>query len=412
MNILLLMIAPVLSLVVSCAHISRHPSEDKGFANLSGPILKRKLEPTSLLLSEDQTLTAPNILTADQVSYGIDLLLYALNNGYGGRTHLPEHTFESALKRIGAITGPLSPRDLKDKIDSVLFEIPDNHLKARLNDDASPIRKSNQRTSSVGSNAISNKEKVWEVRMDHYNGKKILYVSITRFPSYKDEVWQGFLSEVRNHFPGTNAMVIDFRGNGGGDDTMGYDLASVSIGRAYNHPINRAYVSQTPETFVLFANWYRLKKMRLQVQGKVPPPYLDELAQEKLNQYRLAISGKIPAEEIVVESLVEPKFPSNKGYDNPIFILLDEDCVSSCESSTNAFESHPKVKKVGAFTRGMIHYGNAGTLLLPISKIDILIPTKTNEYFDKRFIEKVGIKPDILVPAGQDAYKFVREKLL
>lgn len=420
MKILSLLVIPISVLIVSCAHNgtqivsndTRHPSADSDLGKASAPIPQKSFEPKSLLIFDEQSLTAPDILTADQVQYEIDLLMYALSNGYGGRKHLPGHIFESALKRIGGITGPLTPRDLKDKIDSVLFEIPDNHLKARINGEPSPIRRSNTLAGSVGSNAISKKEKVWEVRLDDWNGKKILYISVTRFPSYKDLVWQGFIDQAMSRFTVADVMVVDFRGNTGGDDTMGYDLASAAIGHTYNHPINRAYVSQTPETFILYANQYRFSKVRLKSEGKIPPPYLDELAQEKLNKYQLALAGKIPDEETVVESPVEPKFSANKGFDKPIFILIDEECVSSCESSTDAFESYPKVKKVGAATRGMIHYGNVGVLLLPISKIHVQIPTKTNEYFDKRFIEKIGIKPDTLVPTGQDAYKFLREKVL
>ncbi len=39
--------------------------------------------------------------------------------------------------------------------------------------------------------------------------------------------------------------------------------------------------------------------------------------------------------------------------------------------------------------------------MLPNSKIQIQIPTHYNEYFDKRFREKIGIKPDIEVPSAK-----------
>jgi C-terminal processing protease CtpA/Prc len=83
---------------------------------------------------------------------------------------------------------------------------------------------------------------------------------------------------------------------------------------------------------------------------------------------------------------------------------MDGICGSSCESTINAFEWHSYVKMVGENTAGCVHFGNIGYILLPNSRIEVQIPTQYSEYFDHRFIEKVGISPDIKVPAGQDAY--------
>ena len=56
---------------------------------------------------------------------------------------------------------------------------------------------------------------------------------------------------------------------------------------------------------------------------------------------------------------------------------------------------------------GMIHFGNIGIIVLPNSSIQINMPTKANKYKDGRFIEFTGIKPDIVLEDGQDAYQHV-----
>ena len=352
------------------------------------------------------------MLSPEQVAEDMALTLYALEEGYGGRNHLPGDSFGSGIRALKKIRGSLSPVELKDHIDSILNRIPDNHLKARLGGDPSPERKKAGLQRNVGANAISNPKRKWEVRLDQFNGKNVLYISITSFPSHKDQGWKGFLDQVKSHFANTAAAVLDFRSNGGGDDTMGYALAKLMYGGEYNHPLNTSYLSQVPETFILGANNFRLHQIRMREEGESPPAYFDELHEEYFQKYRKALNGEMDRQAVIVEEIRDLKFNPQLGYDKPIFILLNGACASSCESTTDAFEPHPLVKKVGAPTAGMIHFGNVGALLLPHSKVQVQIPTKANAYFDQRFIEKRGIQPDCLIPDGQDAYQFVKERLL
>lgn len=48
---------------------------------------------------------------------------------------------------------------------------------------------------------------------------------------------------------------------------------------------------------------------------------------------------------------------------------------------------------------------------LPNSKIKVSIPSQYSEYYDKRFIERIGFSPDIKVLSGSDAYE-VTKKIL
>lgn len=389
---------------VSCSHLRSNPYEPSG--------KKVLLTASDLLVPDNQSLDVPTALTSEQIQADVATLVYALNAGYGGRSYVASAIFESAIHQLQAISEPMNPAKFRDKIDDILWQIPDNHLNARLNGEHALARKAALAPVFVGMNAISDKRKAWEVRVDSVGKKRVLYISITSFPSHEDAVWNGFIAAAQKILQDSDAMVLDLRGNGGGDDTYGYKLAELFYGGPFNHPIRRGYISQTPETIALASNVYRLQALRLKKKGELVPEYFDRLYRKQIEKLHLASSGQSPVSTVIEEPFGKYKFDSKKGYSKPTFILIDHGCGSSCESTTDAFETNPWVKKVGVNTLGMIHFGDVGALLLPNSKIQVQISTKYNEYYDKRFIEKVGITPDVVVPVGEDAYQFVKTKLL
>ena len=64
-------------------------------------------------------------------------------------------------------------------------------------------------------------------------------------------------------------------------------------------------------------------------------------------------------------------------------------------------------KRVGQHTYGAVHYGSVGSVILPYSSVALNMGIGFNKYKDGRFIEKMGIKPDIEVPTGKDALQVV-----
>jgi hypothetical protein len=369
--------------------------------------------PSDLLVHADETLAPPRTLSPAEVRDDVELLVYALKYGYGGRKFVTAATFVKALQDLsqlgrGSAEKPdgknTSPEDLKDRIDEILWTIPDAHLRARLTGKSSTVRELASRKDDVGKNAISPEARVWDVRLDNKEGCKILYVSIVSFPSARDHIWRGFLDQVKSLMKGSQLLVIDLRANGGGDDSMGFELARLCYGNELNVSCCRQIIRQTPQALAIWANMYRLLEMGEKESGKTPPPYLHSKYKKIMDRYKLALSGKVKEEKLRVFRNKHVAFNPARGYDRPIYILIDGSCKSSGESTIDAFECHPAVKKVGRNTAGMIHFGNVGLLVLPHSKILVQIPTMYNEYADKRFIEKTGIKPDIETAPGQDAY--------
>lgn len=71
------------------------------------------------------------------------------------------------------------------------------------------------------------------------------------------------------------------------------------------------------------------------------------------------------------------KFNTEKGFAKPIYILFGGQC------------------------------GNAMPLELPFSKVTLFLGEVFCLYRDRRFIERIGIKPDVYVPNGQDGVEFI-----
>ena len=88
---------------------------------------------------------------------------------------------------------------------------------------------------------------------------------------------------------------------------------------------------------------------------------------------------------------------------------MDASCGSSCEYVIAGFQWHNYVKKVGENTIGTFHFSNTGFAVLPNSRIRVDIPSQFSEFYDKRFIERIGLTPDVKVPAGEDAYETLKK---
>lgn len=370
------------------------------------------LSAADILIQPNENLAIPSTLTSDQVQQDITYLLYVLNSGYGGRKYISPDAMKSALIKIEKIHGSITPTQFRDQIDDALLTIPDNHLKARLGGKHSTQRIEAFKPIDIGKNASHADKSAWDVRIDSFKSKRILYISITAFPSSEDTIWNGFIEKVKELLIQSDFAIIDLRGNGGGDDTFGYKLAEVFFGGMFDHPIRTQYISQTPETIALAVNSLRFQQLQLRIKNEPVPDYYAKLEKEQMNRFHLALNGQLATEMITVEPVGNFKFNPKTGYNKPAYILIDRGCASSCESTTDAFETNPMVKRVGINSLGMIHFGDIGALILPNSKIHVQVPTKHNEYFDKRFIEKTGIHPDIEVPIGEDAYNFIKFKIV
>ncbi len=380
---------------------------------LSCQIKPKIWTPQDLVISDQTDLNFARDLSAKQMAEDIDYLIFSLTRGYGGHDFAPNDSFSQSISALKNISKSANMAEFHNQIDDSLFIIPDNHLAAYFLGNVGKKRRiqKQQSVGRVGPNNIRDPRKIWETRIDSIGQKRILYISITKFPDSEDGIWTGFISSVSFLKKNADAIVLDLRGNTGGDDSMGMELATELYGRAFEHPIKNQFRNQSPEALALSVTDIQVQIINMNKMKEQIPPYLRKKLEEFNEKYNLSLRGQLPLNYIRTGKGGGSRFDRITGFKKPIYILMDRECGSSCEFTIAAFEWNKYVKRVGENTNGTFHFSNAGMAILPHSKIKVVIPTQYSEYYDRRFIERIGIHPDIKVEGGEDAYEVVKKNL-
>lgn len=380
------------------------------------PVNAKAFNYLDLKLSDKTILKSPDKLKAEDVKSDVELLLYGLREGYGGFKYLPKSEIEGVNQSLAKIANDRrikSVADFCDQIGDAMWILQDNHIRAKLGDTTcGPKKIAAHRIGTVGVNfgkAESDKtKKPFVIQVEQFRGRKVAKLSITAFPFHEDSAWNGF-DEALDVIKASDAFILDLRGNGGGDDSRGYQLAEMLIGSKVTPDWDTTIKRQTPETLTLFRNMFVYSKMTMLAKGQTPEAYLDERIKETDAKIELAANGKLPAEERIDYKPVKPMALNEHSYRGPIFLLVDASCASSCESSMNTIKLHPHARTVGENTAGYFHFGDVGKLVLPKSKIVLMVPTKSNMYASGKIYDKVGFPPDIRVPQGEDAMRYAMD---
>ena len=372
-------------------------------------------KPTQIWTSSDifinsETLSVyPKTISSKEVKQDVDYLMFLLSEGYSGKDYAPEGTYSNSIKALRDITGDLEVEKFNELVDDALSLIPDNHLYAFYRGRSGPKRSALDRKGNVGENRIKNRKKVWEINLEKVGKKNILYISLTRFPNPNDQLLNGFMKSVTSQLKTSDSIVLDMRGNTGGDDRVGMDLTTLLFGHPYEHPIKQQISFQTPVALALQINENKVDEFYYIREKLKVPEYLIETLSQLEKSYQLAIDGKLAPRFIKTGKGGGDRSDPVTGYKKPIYILMDASCGSSCEYVIVGFQWHNYVKKVGENTIGTFHFSNTGFAVLPNSRIRVDIPSQFSEFYDKRFIERIGLTPDVKVPAGEDAYEAVKK---
>lgn len=371
-----------------------------------------EFEPEDLIFTKELFYTKPKaVLNSEDIEKDVDLLIYALRRGYGARNYLDKKLVSNTLKNLVALKNnySLSEKDFCDRLGTILWEIPDGHLSVRSRGKYCGAQKYwSERKGNVGTNfgkSHFNKTGIpWKVEYKKVEGKRIGLVSIVSFPSHRDKVWKGYAEAIKN-LKFQDKVVIDLRGNGGGDDTTGFQLAEFLQDRKLKPGWHETIVSQTPETYALLHNNLIIRKLNSEYRKTKVPDYVSENLKFFQDKLEKAKSGDIKPEKVYKHYEFEHPYGPNQ-YKGKLYILVDNLCGSSCESSMEILSKHQNAKIVGEQTAGKYHFGNVATLILPISKISIVLASKYNKYRDNKNIDKKGFSPNVKVPTGKDAMEF------
>jgi hypothetical protein len=366
----------------------------------------KQIRSKDLLISDDYTFVSPESLTLEQKKKEINLIIHFLENGYGGRNFVPKHQFEGAITRLKSIQSEnkaINQTDFCEQIDQALLLINDAHLMAKIDGEKCGKNRSHRKKIFVGQNIYTDFNPPWMKKNIKIKNKTVSVISITGFPKHEHESWNGFLKAVEESKNESHAIILDLRGNGGGDDKMGFEMAKILYGRAPPSSVAYQVKRQTAETMALLYNNYQTKILRLKSNGQNAPDYLVKRRGEAFKKFEQAQKGALPSEEKVFSDKEESVV--GEAYNMPILVLIDSNCASSCESTLEFFETHPQVITMGTNSGGFVHFGNMGILNLPSSKIQIQMATDFWVFTDGRFIENIGYAPKIKLNEGQDAYK-------
>lgn len=352
---------------------------------------------------------APEVpLDARAVNADLDLLAYALERGYAGRPFVGAAAWAEMSRRLEALRGkPATVSSLCTAIGDALWQLPDAHLGAKRrspkggsNVKCGTLFQQSKRTPSVGDNyGADGIAKPWTSDLLSVGHATFGVISIKELAIAEDPAWGAF-NAVTTGMLSTDGLVIDLRGNSGGDDTRGVALARLLVDGPIQSGHVRTHERQTPESLTLRMNTYSTLERG---PGGALAAHVKE-RYDRVEKERDEAARAPRAEWKVIERAGPKTALGAAAYKGSIAILVDAACASSCEGTLEALREHPKAKVFGERTAGFVQFGENGTLTLANSGLRISIPTKYFEYPSGKQYDKIGYEPDIAVGGGKNAF--------
>lgn len=254
--------------------------------------------------------------------------------------------------------------------------IPDGHLSIRFNGVRAWMTIKTRLHKDIGQN-IAGKSTIKAMMMDN-NIAVIGFTGMQKTDEFRDII----LAFQKDILPKSKALIIDLRGNGGGNsfysDRFAYFLCGTKISS-----MKETYIRTTPEARKITPTW------------NPEASWLNAPVSEEL---RLFSTGKIF------------NIDKKQAYMKPIFILTDENTASGAEMFLLRMVHHPMVRVIGDNSRGMEVYGNMVFCKLPHSDISMTVGScyRILEYDN---FELHGFTPDIKCTNGQDAFNIALQEI-
>ncbi len=344
------------------------------------------------------------VLDERAVDDDLDRARYALEHGYGGFGFVPPEAWAEMDHSLASLRDKkATSADLCDRIADALWSLPDAHLSARRPIDGGQEKcgtraRAAKRTASVGPSLLADEDRPWAVDVVSVGHATFGILTIHHFPPKEDPAWAHFDESARSLLD-VDGYVVDLRGNDGGDDARGFELASILVDAPVHGGELRTHRRNTPEAITLVLN--TTEASARQNDGSFAPFLLDRIHALEADRDLAARTGGQDWKVEEVPQVVAP--PGPNAFQGPVAILVDAACASSCESTLEGLRQNPRAKVFGERTAGYIHFGNVGTMVLPKSGIILRVPTKFDEYPGGKLYDKVGFEPDVAVSGGHDA---------
>jgi hypothetical protein len=214
-------------------------------------------------------------------------------------------------------------------------------------------------------------------------------IRVRGFGSVAEDQLRSFVETGSAH-RGEPVLIVDARGNGGGDETWPIQWIQGLTGR-------RA------ESVFVFAELHGKTTMAgranlfADLHHRFPDTY--NFGEEANRHAELAGSFEDGSSE---PYWLGPRFPELPliPNDTTLVIVMNERVASAGEGLVLRASQAENVLLVGENTRGCLTFGNAGTHRLPHSGLRVSMPINFGLFLDGVSREEVGLAPDLWVPAA------------
>ena len=291
---------------------------------------------------------------------------------------------------------------------SINGESPDGYMFPSLNADGDAVFRmgmlsySSPKPLELGARG-DQEARQWKVKLSRsqprYSGifeeKRVGGVPVVRIRSFGDhpkEYIDGFLDSA-SRYRGEPCLIVDIRGNGGGNEAWPKQWITRFTGRVPNRV--QVFTELISETAMIGrSNSYAL------ALHNIP-----ELSQQGYPAMVEEFRG-------YAESLDEGEFapywwpyvvPEPQEIPSPttLIVLVDANVYSSGEGFISYLHQVENVVFVGENSGGAVTYGQMSHHRLPNSQMLVSLPTSLNVFVDLEYREEKGFLPDLWVPAGE-----------
>lgn len=325
---------------------------------------------TLLNFDSDNSFDKP--LTKVQAEEDLDCLKIIIKNKYSGTDYFKNIDLLGRIENAKKLVEKLSSSELLSLIGEIHEGIVDAHLSYSIHD-----------SSRLG--FFSAKENLVELKQNFLEESVVEKEKYTYFkPGFLDSsLSEGKVKFINYIKKNDQNLVIDLRGNNGGDDEFAKHLVESLFTVDEHVPVTERI--QVESLFqkagfiisLMLHEYSGASEYYKQVSESLAGKKVSEVIPYTLDRYTQDFKGKRPVK-----------------FNSKIVLLIDSGCASSCETIVEKLSAHSNSILVGQNTMGALHFSNAVTFMLPNSGIITKVPTLFHRYeFDAP--EGEGYSPSI-----------------
>ena len=313
-------------------------------------------------------------LTAEQVKHEVSVFARILINVYCGWPFHDKILKRKILKTLVDIhknAVGITSAELLEKLKPTIAYIPDNHIVLNMVGQNMGIRSILRKPkTNVGQNIAVNKK----FHVEQRNGIGIIGVST--LSNWTDTERKIFEQQWRTILPQSKTLIIDLRGNGGGDNRPTDKIAEYILGQKYPNA-QREIIRNNHDAKHVYS-FYPDRTYGMHIDSTDDPAIYQDNTKQTIPCFN----------------------QKNAKWD--LYVLTDRGVCSSAEMFICRIKHYPKLKIISTNTNGCEVYGYNQHLKLPHTNMKFTVGGIYRELNIKNF-ETNGFEPDIKCPDGTDA---------